>query len=44
MFERTPRKVYLCNTLFKQTDNYKAFYVRLQRSASNKLLHRITYK
>lgn len=38
MFKRWSRKVYLCNTFFKQTDNYKAFYGELQRS-----LERIIY-
>lgn len=38
MFIRWNRKVYLCNTFFKQTDNYKAFYGELQR-----LLERIIY-
>lgn len=38
MFKRWNRKVYLCNTFFKQTDNYKAFYGEFQRS-----LERIIY-
>lgn len=44
MFERSTRKVYLCNTFFKQTDNYKAFYGRQQRAGTNKLLQRIASK
>lgn len=38
MFKRRNRKVYLCNTFFKQTDNYKAFYGEIQR-----LLEQIIY-